>query len=82
MEERLEGLALGAAREGGKPLADSLVEVRRAIDGVRSCREVLRTEGGHVDPDEPQRRFGRPRRLHAERAHRPGRRGERVQPTR
>ena len=50
MEERLEELALGAAREGGKPLADSLVEVRRAIDGVRSCREVLRTEGGHVIP--------------------------------
>jgi acyl-CoA reductase-like NAD-dependent aldehyde dehydrogenase len=50
MEERAEELALGAAREGGKPLADSRVEVRRAIDGVRSCREVLRTEGGHVIP--------------------------------
>lgn len=50
MEERAESLALGAAREGGKPLLDSRVEVRRAIDGVRSCREVLRTEGGHVIP--------------------------------
>ena len=46
MEERLEALAVGAAREGGKPLADSLVEVARAIDGVRSCARGAAHRGG------------------------------------
>lgn len=50
MEGEWEGLALTAAREGGKPLADSRAEVRRAIDGVLSCAELLRTEAGHVVP--------------------------------
>jgi acyl-CoA reductase-like NAD-dependent aldehyde dehydrogenase len=50
MEGEAEALALGAAREGGKPLMDSRVEVRRAIDGLVSCAEMLRTEGGHVVP--------------------------------
>ena len=46
MEERAEPLALQAAREGGKPLVDSRVEVARAIDGMLNCAEVLRSEGG------------------------------------
>jgi acyl-CoA reductase-like NAD-dependent aldehyde dehydrogenase len=50
MEEQAEELALGAAREGGKPLVDSRVEVRRAIDGVLSCVECVRTEAGRVIP--------------------------------
>ena len=50
MQERAEDLALEAAREGGKPLADSQVEVARAIDGVMNCAEVLRSEAGHVVP--------------------------------
>jgi len=50
MEREAESLALGAAREGGKPLVDSRVEVRRAIDGIVSCAEVLRTDGGGVVP--------------------------------
>lgn len=45
-----EDLAHLAAREGGKPLIDSRVEVARAIDSLRSCAEVLRTEGGRVIP--------------------------------
>src|SRR5690348_14581440 len=44
MEERAEALALQAAREGGKPLIDSRVEVARAIDGTLHCAEVLRSE--------------------------------------
>jgi acyl-CoA reductase-like NAD-dependent aldehyde dehydrogenase len=43
---RREELAIGAATEGGKPLTDSLVEVDRAVDGLRSCGEVLRTQHG------------------------------------
>ena len=50
MEERAEALALLAAREGGKPLLDSRVEVARAIDGVRNCAELVRSEPGHVIP--------------------------------
>jgi acyl-CoA reductase-like NAD-dependent aldehyde dehydrogenase len=50
MQERAEFLALEAAREGGKPLIDSRVEVARAIDGVYNCAELVRSEAGHVVP--------------------------------
>ncbi|MBT8080546.1 MAG: aldehyde dehydrogenase family protein [Gammaproteobacteria bacterium] len=45
-----KNLALLAASEGGKPLADSLVEVKRAIDGVHLCIESLRGHAGNVIP--------------------------------
>ncbi|MFQ5956100.1 MAG: aldehyde dehydrogenase family protein, partial [Kiloniellales bacterium] len=50
MESRAEDLALEAAREGGKPLIDSRVEVARAIDGVKLCVEGLRTQHGSEIP--------------------------------
>ncbi len=50
MSDQAEDLAVEAAREGGKPLVDSRVEVARAIDGVKGCIEVLRTESGSVIP--------------------------------
>ncbi|MET0091340.1 MAG: aldehyde dehydrogenase family protein [Candidatus Thiodiazotropha sp.] len=50
MTERAETLALEAAREGGKPLADSRIEVARAIDGLQICIETLRTEAGSEIP--------------------------------
>ena len=50
MQQQAEHLALEAAREGGKPLIDSRVEVARAIDGVKNCVEVLRTESGREIP--------------------------------
>ena len=50
MIERQEVLAIEAAREGGKPLLDSRVEVARAIDGVKLCIETLRTESGREIP--------------------------------
>ena len=50
MEARQEELAIEAAREGGKPLLDSRVEVARAIDGVRNCIECIRTEAGREIP--------------------------------
>ncbi len=43
MQEAADELAVEAAREGGKPLLDSKIEVARAIDGVRECVEFLRT---------------------------------------
>jgi acyl-CoA reductase-like NAD-dependent aldehyde dehydrogenase len=50
MQERAESLAMGVAREGGKPLIDARVEVARAIDGVANCAELLRSDAGHVVP--------------------------------
>ncbi len=50
MQERIEDLALEAAREGGKPLLDSRVEVIRAIDGVKLCIDALRNDTGEVIP--------------------------------
>ena len=50
LEERAPSFALEAAREGGKPLVDSKVEVARAVDGLRNSAELLRSEGGHVVP--------------------------------
>jgi len=37
MQSRFDELAIEAAREGGKPLPDSKVEVARAIDGIKNC---------------------------------------------
>ncbi len=50
MAVEAEELALLAAREGGKPLVDSRIEVARAIDGVRNCVEAMRSEGGREVP--------------------------------
>ena len=50
MAGRAEELAVEAAREGGKPLVDSRVEVARAIDGVKLCIEGLRTQAGTEIP--------------------------------
>lgn len=50
MVERADELAVEAAREGGKPLIDSKVEVARAIDGVKLCIEAVRTQHGSEIP--------------------------------
>jgi len=50
MASRIEELTLTAASEGGKPYADSRVEVIRAIDGVKLCAETLRGDAGAVIP--------------------------------
>jgi acyl-CoA reductase-like NAD-dependent aldehyde dehydrogenase len=50
MTGRAEELAIEAAREGGKPLVDSRVEVSRAIDSIRICIDCLRTESGETVP--------------------------------
>lgn len=50
MRERAEELAVEAAREGGKPLIDSRIEVGRAIDGVRNCIDCIRDNHGEEIP--------------------------------
>jgi acyl-CoA reductase-like NAD-dependent aldehyde dehydrogenase len=50
MEDSLEELVQLALSEGGKPYSDTKVEVLRAIDGVKSCVECIRTEHGEEIP--------------------------------
>ena len=50
MANSAEKLAVDAAREGGKPLIDSRIEVARAIDGIKICIEVMRADAGEVIP--------------------------------
>ena len=50
MRKERESLAKEAAREGGKPLTDSLVEIDRAIDGIDLCIQTLRTQAGTEIP--------------------------------
>ncbi len=60
IESKAEELALQAAREGGKPLRDSLVEIRRAINGVRvASAGVSRLVGHEVPMGIDERSLGR-----------------------
>jgi acyl-CoA reductase-like NAD-dependent aldehyde dehydrogenase len=50
MEGKREHFGRQIALEGGKPLTDAMVEVARAIDGVRNAVDVLRVAGGREVP--------------------------------
>ncbi len=50
IRERTEDLTMRAVKEGGKPYADSKVEVYRASDSVKIAAETIRTSAGHVVP--------------------------------
>lgn len=50
MSEQADTLAAGAAEEGGKPLADSNVEMARCIDSIRACIDALRNDAPHTIP--------------------------------
>lgn len=50
IEQKSMELATGAAREGGKPLADSIVEVKRAVNGVDVAISELMALGGEEIP--------------------------------
>jgi acyl-CoA reductase-like NAD-dependent aldehyde dehydrogenase len=50
MQDQAEELAIGAAREGGKPLVDSHIEMARCIDSIRICINTLRTDSGGAPP--------------------------------
>jgi acyl-CoA reductase-like NAD-dependent aldehyde dehydrogenase len=50
IKARAEYLAVEAAREGGKPLVDSRVEIVRAVDSIRLCVETMRAQGGREIP--------------------------------
>ncbi|MDD1638240.1 MAG: aldehyde dehydrogenase family protein, partial [Methylococcaceae bacterium] len=50
MQERSEQLIMLAVAEGGKPYLDTRVELNRAIDGIKSCIDCIRTERGSEIP--------------------------------
>lgn len=50
LQARRTDFALMIAREGGKPLADALVEVDRAVDGVGTAADCLRSRAGREIP--------------------------------
>ena len=50
MEANREQLIQVALAEGGKPYRDTLVELDRAIDGVRNCAECIRSDSGREIP--------------------------------
>jgi acyl-CoA reductase-like NAD-dependent aldehyde dehydrogenase len=50
LRQRVESLALEAAREGGKPLVDSRIETVRAVDSFRVCIDTMRTLAGREIP--------------------------------
>jgi len=50
MEGKRDHLAMQIAREGGKPLADAIVETNRAIDGVHNAADALRDFAGREIP--------------------------------
>ena len=50
IQENTENLAELATSEGGKPITDSIIEIKRGAEGVESCIEVLKSESGSVIP--------------------------------
>lgn len=55
MQGEFDSLVHLAASEGGKPFVDSVVEINRAIAGVKMCAEHILSDAGEVVPlIEPQ----------------------------
>ena len=50
IQENTQSLAELATSEGGKPITDSIIEIKRGAEGVESCIEVLKSESGSVIP--------------------------------
>jgi acyl-CoA reductase-like NAD-dependent aldehyde dehydrogenase len=50
MQGKREHFGRQIAREGGKPLTDALIEVDRAIDGVKDAVDEIRVRGGREIP--------------------------------
>ena len=50
IKNNIDELANLATSEGGKPITDSIIEIKRGAEGVESCIEILKSESGHVIP--------------------------------
>ena len=50
IKKNIEELATLATSEGGKPMIDSLIEIKRGAEGVDTCIEILKNESGYVIP--------------------------------
>jgi acyl-CoA reductase-like NAD-dependent aldehyde dehydrogenase len=80
MEGKREHLGRQIAREGGKPLTDALIEVDRAIDGVRYAADELSVMAGSGNSHGTDSREHRSAGLYDSRTDRDRRRHLRVQP--
>jgi len=50
INDNIKSLAELATSEGGKPITDSIIEIKRGAEGVDCCIEVLKSEAGSVIP--------------------------------
>ena len=50
INDNINFLAKLATSEGGKPITDSIIEIKRGAEGVESCIEVLKSDCGSVIP--------------------------------
>ena len=50
INDNIDFLAKLATSEGGKPITDSIIEIKRGAEGVESCIEVLKSDCGSVIP--------------------------------
>jgi len=50
MQSQSEQLIATAVAEGGKPYQDTRAELLRAIDGIKNCRECMRSQHGREIP--------------------------------
>ena len=50
IERNIDNLARLATSEGGKPITDSIIEIKRGAEGVESCIEILKSDAGNVIP--------------------------------
>ena len=47
---KIDELAKLASLEGGKPIKDSIIEIQRGAEGVKTAIEIIKTESGDVIP--------------------------------
>lgn len=50
VSSNIDGLAKLASSEGGKPIKDSIIEIERGAEGVKTTIELIKNESGSVIP--------------------------------
>ena len=50
VSSNIDGLAKLASSEGGKPIKDSIIEIERGAEGVKTANELINNESGSVIP--------------------------------
>jgi len=50
ISSNIDELAILASSEGGKPIKDSIIEIERGAEGVKSAIEIIKSDSGNVIP--------------------------------